>query len=50
LRAGGFKKRRPARRRIDRDHPALYEQLLAVAPTPIVSLNRAVVVAEIAGP
>jgi RNA polymerase sigma-70 factor, ECF subfamily len=29
---------------------ALYDQLLAVSPTPIVSLNRAVAVAEIDGP
>ena len=29
---------------------ALYDQLLAVTPTPIVSLNRAVAVAEIDGP
>ena len=29
---------------------ALYDQLLAVAPTPIVALNRAVAVAEVDGP
>jgi RNA polymerase sigma-70 factor (ECF subfamily) len=29
---------------------ALYDQLLAVAPTPVVALHRAVAVAEIAGP
>jgi RNA polymerase sigma-70 factor (ECF subfamily) len=29
---------------------ALYDQLLAITPTPIVALNRAVVVAEIGGP
>jgi RNA polymerase sigma-70 factor (ECF subfamily) len=29
---------------------ALYDQLMAVAPTPVVALNRAVVVAEVAGP
>ncbi len=29
---------------------ALYDQLLAVAPSPIVALNRAVAVAEVAGP
>ena len=29
---------------------ALYDQLLAVAPTPVVALNRAVAVAEIHGP
>lgn len=29
---------------------ALYDQLLAVAPTPVVALNRAVAVAEVAGP
>jgi len=29
---------------------ALYDQLLAVAPTPVVALNRAVAVAEIEGP
>ena len=29
---------------------ALYDQLLAIAPTPIVALNRAVAVAEIDGP
>jgi RNA polymerase sigma-70 factor (ECF subfamily) len=28
----------------------LYDQLLAVAPTPVVALNRAVAVAEVAGP
>jgi RNA polymerase sigma-70 factor (ECF subfamily) len=29
---------------------ALYDQLLAVAPTPVAALNRAVAVAEVAGP
>jgi RNA polymerase sigma-70 factor, ECF subfamily len=29
---------------------ALYDQLLAVQPTPVVALNRAVAVAEVAGP
>jgi RNA polymerase sigma-70 factor (ECF subfamily) len=29
---------------------ALYDQLLAVTPTPVVALHRAVAVAEIAGP
>jgi RNA polymerase sigma-70 factor (ECF subfamily) len=29
---------------------ALYDQLLATAPSPVVALNRAVVVGEIAGP
>jgi RNA polymerase sigma-70 factor (ECF subfamily) len=29
---------------------ALYDQLLAVAPTPVVALNRAVAVAEVDGP
>ncbi|MFI7697943.1 RNA polymerase sigma factor [Nonomuraea sp. NPDC049480] len=29
---------------------ALYDQLLAVAPTPVVALNRAVAVAEVRGP
>ncbi|HEV2368574.1 MAG TPA: RNA polymerase sigma factor [Acidimicrobiales bacterium] len=29
---------------------ALYDQLLAVAPSPVVSLNRAVAVAEVSGP
>ena len=29
---------------------ALYDQLLAVAPTPVVALNRAVAVAEVKGP
>ena len=29
---------------------ALYDQLLAVAPTPVVALNRAVAVAEVEGP
>lgn len=29
---------------------ALYDQLMAVAPTPVVALNRAVAVAEVAGP
>ncbi len=29
---------------------ALYDQLVAIAPSPIVSLNRAVAVAEVAGP
>jgi RNA polymerase sigma-70 factor (ECF subfamily) len=29
---------------------ALYDQLLAVAPTPVVALNRAVAVAEVHGP
>jgi len=28
----------------------LYDQLLAVAPTPVVALNRAVAVAELHGP
>ena len=28
----------------------LYDQLLAIAPTPVVALNRAVAVAEVAGP
>ena len=28
----------------------LYDQLMAIAPTPVVALNRAVAVAEIAGP
>jgi RNA polymerase sigma-70 factor (ECF subfamily) len=35
------------------DWPAivtLYDQLLAVSPTPVVALNRAVAVAEVAGP
>jgi RNA polymerase sigma-70 factor, ECF subfamily len=37
----------------DTDWPAiltLYDQLMAVAPTPVVALNRAVAVAETAGP
>ena len=29
---------------------ALYDQLLAIAPTPVVALNRAVAVAEVDGP
>ena len=29
---------------------ALYEQLLAVAPTPVVALNRAIAIAEVQGP
>ena len=29
---------------------ALYDQLMAVAPTPVVALNRAVAVAEVSGP
>jgi RNA polymerase sigma-70 factor (ECF subfamily) len=29
---------------------ALYDQLLAVAPSPVVALNRAVAVAEVSGP
>ena len=29
---------------------ALYDQLLACAPTPVVALNRAVAVAEVHGP
>ena len=29
---------------------ALYDQLSAIAPTPVVALNRAVAVAEVAGP
>ncbi|MGH9010492.1 MAG: tetratricopeptide repeat protein, partial [Acidimicrobiia bacterium] len=29
---------------------ALYDQLLAVAPTPVVALNRAVALAEVKGP
>ena len=29
---------------------ALYDQLLALAPTPVVALNRAVAVAEVSGP
>jgi RNA polymerase sigma-70 factor (ECF subfamily) len=29
---------------------ALYDQLLAVSPTPVVALNRAVAVAEVDGP
>ena len=29
---------------------ALYDQLIAVAPTPVVALNRAVAVAEVDGP
>jgi RNA polymerase sigma-70 factor (ECF subfamily) len=29
---------------------ALYDQLMALAPTPVVALNRAVAVAEVAGP
>jgi RNA polymerase sigma-70 factor (ECF subfamily) len=29
---------------------ALYDQLMAVAPTPVVALNRAVALAEVAGP
>ena len=29
---------------------ALYDQLLAVAPTPVVALNRAVAVGEVHGP
>ena len=28
----------------------LYDQLLALSPTPVVALNRAIAVAEIAGP
>ena len=37
----------------DTDWPqvvALYDQLLAIAPTPVVALNRAVAVAEVDGP
>jgi RNA polymerase sigma-70 factor (ECF subfamily) len=37
----------------DTDWPqilALYDQLLAIAPTPVVALNRAVALAEVAGP
>ncbi|TDV43599.1 RNA polymerase sigma factor [Actinophytocola oryzae] len=37
----------------DTDWPqvlALYDQLMAVTPTPVVALNRAVAVAEVAGP
>ena len=29
---------------------ALYDQLLAVAPTPVVALNRAVAIGEVHGP
>jgi RNA polymerase sigma-70 factor (ECF subfamily) len=29
---------------------ALYDQLMAVAPTPVVALNRSVAVAEVEGP
>ena len=29
---------------------ALYDQLLAVAPTPVVALNRAVAIGEVQGP
>src|SRR5690606_14935608 len=29
---------------------ALYDQLMAIAPTPVVALNRAVALAEVAGP
>ena len=29
---------------------ALYDQLAAIAPTPVVALNRAVALAEVAGP
>jgi RNA polymerase sigma-70 factor (ECF subfamily) len=29
---------------------ALYDQLLAIAPTPVVALNRAVALAEVDGP
>jgi RNA polymerase sigma-70 factor, ECF subfamily len=29
---------------------ALYDQLLAVAPTPVVALNRAVAIGEVEGP
>ena len=29
---------------------ALYEQLLAVAPTPVVALNRAIAIGEVQGP
>ena len=48
---------RGAQRRADRgrhrlapDRSQLYDQLLAVAPSPIVALNRAVAVAELDGP
>ena len=29
---------------------ALYDQLMAIAPTPVVALNRAIAVAEVDGP
>ena len=29
---------------------ALYDQLIAIAPTPVVALNRAIAIAEIQGP
>ena len=29
---------------------ALYDQLLAVAPTPVVALNRAIAIGEVQGP
>ena len=41
--------RRRGRHRLAAD-PQLYDQLLAIAPSPVVALNRAVAVAEIDGP
>ena len=51
----GRHQRRPQRRRVGtatdwRQILQLYDQLIALAPGPIVALNRAVAVAEIEGP
>ena len=41
---------RPSSRPTGRRSLALYDQLLAVAPTPVVALNRAIAVGEVHGP
>ena len=51
--AAGGDRGRPQRRGAETDWRqivALYDQLLAIAPTPVVALNRAVAVAEVDGP
>src|SRR5215468_1610441 len=52
--AGRDRRRAQLRRDLGRDGLgqvlALYDQLLAIAPTPVVALNRAVAVAELDGP
>ena len=47
---GAQRRRRPPPTPTGARSLALYDQLLAIAPNPIVALNRAVAVAEVEGP